>query len=180
MPIMVRLLVLWQGFSDRVRQDGAMDDKLAKRTARYLSVWVAPVALVFLGALLTGCAQEPKYQDSLVRAAESDQLTLSLPRGEGIGAPIPLWDSVFVVCPYSDTSLVPEPFAEEAETLDTASTDSVQWLLFSGQDEVSRISIKRTTADFCQTGSGGMVFDSAQIWSAQNSEGAWVMTPVMG
>lgn len=92
--------------------------------------WVLPAVMVLLGASLTGCGQHPGYQESLVSAVGNAQGAFSLPRGDGVGAPIPQWDTVLIVCPYSDMSRMPEPFTKDTRTLDTASTDSTQWLLF--------------------------------------------------
>lgn len=93
------------------------------------------------------------------------------------GAPIPLWETVLIVCPYSDTSLIPEPFAKDVQNLDTASTDSLQWLLFSEQNNVSRISVDRSAIDFCQGESRPIEYESNRAWNAEKHDGAWVMTP---
>lgn len=132
---------------------------------------------LLLGSSLTGCAQDSGYQDSLASAAEETQDTFPLPRGEGAGAPIPLWESVLVVCPYSDTDLIQEPFAKEVRNLDTGSTDSLQWLIFHGQNSVSRVSVERSTIDFCQGGTHPAAYDNDQAWTAEKHHGAWVMTP---
>ncbi|MGP9502147.1 hypothetical protein ACT3TS_08020 [Specibacter sp. AOP5-B1-6] len=141
-----------------------------------LSRWAIPAATLLLGVLLTGCTGNTGYQDALVETAQSGQSTL--PRGEGAGAPIPLWDSVLVVCPYSDTTEVPEPFAKEARALDTSSTDAVQWLLFAEDDSVKRISVDRTAVDFCLDGAVNKVYQHTQVWSTGKSDGAWLMTAV--
>ncbi|WP_157875219.1 hypothetical protein [Arthrobacter sp. PAMC 25486] len=141
-----------------------------------LSRWAIPAATLLLGALLTGCAGNTDYQDALVKTAQSGQSTL--PRGEGIGAPIPLWDSVFVVCPYSDTTDAPEPFAKEALALDTSSNESAHWLLFADGDNVKRMSADRTAVDFCLAGAVNNVYQHTQVWSAEKSDGAWLMTAV--
>lgn len=132
---------------------------------------------LLLGVSLTGCAQNSEYQESLASAADNAQGTFSLPRGEDVGAPIPLWETVLIVCPYSDTNLVPEPFAKDILNLDTASTDSVQWLLFSEQNNVSRISVERAAIDFCQGESRPIEYESNRAWNAEMHHGAWVMTP---
>lgn len=101
-----------------------------------------------------------------------------MPRGEASGAAIPLWDSLLVVCPYSDTTEAPEPFAKEAQALDTTSTDAVQWLLFAEGDNVKRISVDRTSVDFCLDGVLTAKYKHTQTWSAEKSDGAWLMSAV--
>ena len=154
-----------------------MDAGKDRKRIRFPAAGAALAVPLILAASLTGCTQGPHYQDSLIAAAKEGPAALSLPRGEGLGAPVPLWDSVLIVCPYSDTQLVPEPFADEARTLDVTTTDSVQWLLFSGHNGVSPLSIERTTVDFCHAGAPPAQYDHDQLWSAQKSDGAWVMTP---
>ena len=132
---------------------------------------------LLLGVSLTGCAQNSGYQESLASAADNAQGAFSLPRGEDVDAPIPLWEKVLIVCPYSDTKLVPEPFAKDVQNLDTASTESMQWLLFSEQNNVSRISVERAAIDFCQGESRPIEYESNRAWNAEKHDGAWVMTP---
>lgn len=154
-----------------------MEFRQDKKPVQLPTKWAfLPVALL-LGASLTGCAQNSAYQESLASAADKAQGTFSLPRGGDVGAPIPLWETVLIVCPYSDTNLVPEPFAKDVKNLDTASKDSVQWLLFSEQDNVSRIAVERSAIDFCQGESHPIEYESNRAWKAEKHDGAWVMTP---
>ncbi|WP_449374314.1 hypothetical protein [Arthrobacter psychrolactophilus] len=139
--------------------------------------WVLSTAMVLLGASLTGCGQHPGYQESLVSAADKAQGTFALPRGGGVGAPIPQWDTVLIVCPYSDMSRMPEPFAKDAGTLDTGSTDAAQWLLFAEANNVTRLSIERSAVDFCHGDSQTGAYDSNQVWRAEQHDGAWLITP---
>lgn len=132
---------------------------------------------LLLGVSLTGCAQNSGYQESLASAADNAQGTFSLPRGEDVDAPIPLWEKVLIVCPYSDTKLVPEPFAKDVQNLDTTSTESMQWLLFSEQSNVSRISVERAAIDFCQGESRPIEYESNRAWHAEKRDGVWVMEP---
>lgn len=133
---------------------------------------------LLLGVSLIGCAQNSGYQVSLASAADNAQGSFTLPRGEDVGAPISLWEKVLVVCPYSDTDLVPALFAKDAQNIDTASTDSVQWLLFSEQSNIVRISVERAAIDFCQGESRPIEYESNRAWSAVKHDGAWVMTPI--
>ncbi|ALV45364.1 hypothetical protein MB46_07520 [Arthrobacter alpinus] len=89
-----------------------------------------------------------------------------------------MWDTALIVCPYSDTSLIPEKFAKDVQNLDTTSTDSVQWLLFSEQNNVSRFSIERTAVDFCQGESLPIEYESNRFWSGEKRDGTWSMTPI--
>ncbi|SEF10817.1 hypothetical protein SAMN04489740_4036 [Arthrobacter alpinus] len=155
-----------------------MDLRQGKKPVQSRGKWVFPTVMLLLGASVTGCGQDSGYQESLIDVADNLQGTFSLPRGTGVGAPIPLWDTVLIVCPYSDTSLIPERFANEVQNLDTTSTDSVQWLLFSEQNNVSRISIERTAVDFCQGESHPIEYESNQSWNAEKRDGTWSMTPV--
>lgn len=151
-----------------------------RQPVRSPTTWAfLPVALL-LGASLTGCVQSSEYQDSMVSTADSALGPFTLPRDEGAGAPVPLWDSVLIVCPYDDIDLVPEPFAKDVKNLDTASTDSVQWLLFSGQNKVSRLAIARSAIDFCQGEPHPMEHGSNQAWNAEKRNGTWIMTPTTG
>ncbi len=154
-----------------------MEFRQNKKPVQFPTAWAFLAVSLFLGVSLTGCAQNSGYQESLASAADNAQGAFALPRGEGEGAPIPLWETVLIVCPYSDTNLVPEPFAKNVQNLDTASTDSVQWLLFSEQNNLSRISVERSAVDFCQGESHPIEYGSKRAWNAEKHDGAWVMTP---
>lgn len=129
-----------------------------------------------LAATLGGCASGPNYQDSIVDVAQAGHF--SLPRGENSGAPISLWEQVLIVCPYSDVSATPAPFAKEALALDTSSNEEAHWLLFAEGSKVKRLSIDRTNIDFCQDGALNKVYESDQVWSAEKPDGAWLVTAV--
>lgn len=131
---------------------------------------------MLLGAALTGCAGGGDYQAALATTARSGEF--SLPRGEDSAAPIALWDEVFVVCPYSDVAAAPAPFTKEARALDTSSNEDTHWLLFAKADKVRRISISRTSVDFCPGSSVNNVYQHTQLWSAEKSDGAWLMSAV--
>lgn len=133
-----------------------------------------PAAILLLGASLTGCTGTPSYQSSIADAAQSEPF--ALPRGEDSGAPIPLWESLLVVCPYDDATKAPQPFATEAQKLRTSSTDTVQWLLFAKGNNVKTISVDRLTVDFCWESSPSVEYLHTQAWSAEKSDGAWLMT----
>lgn len=155
-----------------------MNNHDARAPHRGRTVGVTLALLLSLAPVLTGCVPKPHFEDSLVSAAQNDQPSFTLPRGANVGAPLPSWDSVYVLCPYSQTDQVPAPFTELAHTIDTSATDSVQWLLFSAHHEVRRISIDRSVADFCQTKATPGTFDHTQSWNANEVDGAWVLMPV--
>lgn len=140
------------------------------------SKWAIPAAILLLGAALTGCTNNPTFQDAVAKQAQGGQFTL--PRGEGSGAPLPQWDAMFLACPYSDTNDVPEPFTKAARGLNTSSTDSVQWLLFAEGSKVKRISVDRSAIDFCADAAVNAEYRHTQIWHAEQSDGAWLMTTV--
>lgn len=140
------------------------------------SKWAISAGILLLGAALTGCANHATFQDVVANQAQNGQFTL--PRGEGSGAPMPEWDAMFLAWPYSDTNDVPEPFTKAARALNTSSTDSVQWLLFAEGSNVKRISIDRSAIDFCLDGAVNAEYQHAQMWNAEKSDGAWLMTAV--
>lgn len=145
--------------------------------------WALPGSLL-LGVILTGCAGGANFQDAVattaVNATAVDGAAMAkeftLPRGEDTGAPIPLWDSVLVVCPYSDTATLPEPHAGAAKGLNTASSEAVQWLLFARGAESKRITVERSAVDFCHDSSPQVAYQHTQTWVAEKSDGAWLMT----
>lgn len=141
-----------------------------------LAPWTVPGALLLLGTALTGCAGAADFQDNIFQAAPSGDFTL--PRGEGSGTPIPLWDAVIILCPYDDTKALPEPYATAAEGLNTASTEAVQWLLFSKDGGAKRISLNRSAVDFCHNSNPAVEYQHTQAWAAEKSDGAWLMTSI--
>lgn len=137
--------------------------------------------MTLLGALLAGCAGPANFQDDIGtaavnRATEAGEFTL--PRGQNTGAPIALWDSVLIACPYSDTGAFPEPYAKAAKGLKTASSDAAQWLLFAKGTEAKRISVERSAVDFCYDDSPTVAYQHTQMWTAEKFDGAWLMTAV--
>lgn len=139
-----------------------------------LAPWMVPGVLLLVGAALTGCAGTDDFQENIVQAAQGGDFTL--PRGEGSGAPIPLWDAVLIVCPYDDTKALPEPYSTAAEGLNTASLEAVQWLLFSKDDEAKRVTVNRSAVDFCHDSHPAAEYQHTQTWAAEKSDGAWLMT----
>ncbi len=138
--------------------------------------WLAPFLVFMAVPALTGCADTTDFQASLASRTESTEFTL--PRGEDSGAPFELWDEVFIACPYTDVTTAPAPFAKAAMAVDTSSNEGAQWLLFAKDGKVKRISMNRTSIDFCLDGAVNNAHRHDQLWSAKKSDGAWLMTAV--
>ena len=122
--------------------------------------------------------QQPHFSRRRRKTSPGRAIHLAAGGGEGSGAPTAQWDAMFLACPYSDTNDVPEPFTKAARGLNTSSTDSVQWLLFAEGSKVKRISVDRSAIDFCADAAVNAEYRHTQIWHAEQSDGAWLMTTV--
>lgn len=80
--------------------------------------------------------------------------------------------------PADDTKALPEPYATAAKGLNTASTDTVQWLLFSKDGEAERVTVTRTAVDFCHDTNPVVEYQHTHAWRAEKSDGTWLMTAV--
>jgi len=66
---------------------------------------------------------------------------------------------------------------KKVSEIDVNSTDSIQWLFFSGENDVERVSIDRNFVDFCGSLNGVPDYESDHIWSANKSGDTWILKP---
>lgn len=128
------------------------------------------------GALTSCSTGATEFEQAIINQAEQVTGSASLP---GHGAPFDEWDQLVIMCPYMYEPEDLEPkFAKAVTDSQDFLDESSQWFIFAQNDQSKMMRLSRNHVDFCSEELAPEPLDADQLFSASQTEGRWVFTPV--